>query len=469
MPIPKAFSDTATIDATRPPFDTLPGEIKLLIINYINDDTYTLLNLLLVSKAWNAVLMRGESADNAWEGRFRTISNRKSFKKRKTWHSRYVKLLHGRCIVCFMKIESGGDKAEESVGLLLLRGFKWIKVCLNCQSKPGPMRITTALTLARKYNLTYEELENVPRCSRSCKRYNDNWPPTLYQAHREACDRKVCMLDAAVAQLKLDLLKKEASIIALCPFEKSIFTSALSHSRANHCPSSRVLNEALAEILLCDNPTKEQYEAVKRYYTGLQRILYQLPTVIEETDEYDDQEDKILRFLLGKRSGGYTWLDALLKDQITLKDFSEGFDVSEEESETYWPPGRLRLVPEGDFFRSGYSIHVVDDVDADYDFYERKHLDEEDEGESQRIFKVDLPYHDLLHANLTSAIAGERLRSQMSNYLGCPCVDEQKVEYVSAANKSMILLVDGTFYHCGLQWECLPLKKPFDFLREEWQ
>lgn len=246
--------------------DRLPYELRVQIISYVEDDAYTLLNLLLVSKIWYLTLMQSEQAEKNWMRLCKIMGAKRKSKGRLSWHSTLVYLLHKHCIGCFAK-------ARCPVGLLFVRGFKFLVICDECRITPGPWQLQSFRILAEKYSLNFEDMLEVPRCFTLNRDYFERW--TWEEDH---CQGELDMgstLDGPVRQLQAWSKMRHSSLVDGCPptIDKGALLQALEHSRERLDPPSSLLNRAIVQLKLAETPDEHLYGSVVDIFKKIGRIL----------------------------------------------------------------------------------------------------------------------------------------------------------------------------------------------------
>jgi hypothetical protein len=261
-----ASEGTITIEKPAS-IDRLPYELRLQIIGYVENDAYTLLNLLLVSKIWYLTLMQSEQAEKNWERLCRRMNTKRKAKGHPTWHSTFIYLLHKYCVVCL-------KQAKWPLGKLLVKGFRFIMVCHGCQWLPGPMHLQPFYKLAKRYGLNLEDMVKLPRL-------REIEGPGLLR-HSELAESPAfrvldwrATLDEPVRQLQIWSEDRRSLVLQSCPstIDEATLSQALEYSRKHLGPSSCILNRAIVRLKSAEVPEEHLYASVVAIFERIREVL----------------------------------------------------------------------------------------------------------------------------------------------------------------------------------------------------
>lgn len=300
----------------------LPLELRLQIIQYVTNDAFTILNLLLVSKIWYTTLTSGKLAERMWKDRCLYMGMKKKAPLCRTWYTTYLDALHKRCACCFRM-------SNNRIGSLMISGYKWMRACQSYRDRPGPLHVQLISTAAIQYGVTLEDLITMPACFESSRgeaktlELDETDPRIRYSL--------LYVLETSVAQMKLMLEAKKLETIETSPVDKRLLAHAINHSRAILFPPSRALNEAVATLHLHDSPTTRHYEDVIHLYQAIESTLNEVEAV---TVSGGMDADVAVRLLLSTRRSQWTWLDSMILGKMSMSTFlaalrAENFKVKD--------------------------------------------------------------------------------------------------------------------------------------------
>lgn len=293
------------------PIDNLPYEIRQLIISCFEDDVYTLLNLLLVSKVWYVTLMHGRQAEEDWHKRCLRMAPHLKRKKAglKTWHTNFIDLLHNNCMGCH---HNYGDYA---VGAYLLYGFTFLKICHQCWQVSEPLMkyITEEQAEARCGEVSDVILRHVPRLPYG---WNPDNPRFWSLAH---------MLEAAVDQAVIRRQKEDqlfANLTSNCPSEQySTLQLAIAHCRDEQLPRCSALNEAVKGLREAESPESTHFDTILTIFESLINVVSARDAFLAEHDIEEESARPTFGDCFDRNSSDETWIDALVLKKTDVQQY----------------------------------------------------------------------------------------------------------------------------------------------------
>lgn len=301
------------------PINKLPYEIRQLIISYLDDDAFTLLHLLLVSKVWYTTLTRGKQAEEAWARRCQRMGVKNKCQGQKTWHRSFVELLHRRCVYCFAR------RPKHEAGVWLLYGFKFLKLCNACCSfdRPGPMQLVYTQDLESKHPDLSQLLSALP--------YNHPPVPGIYvikpysELHME-----FATLRTTVHQVKIHLERESAifeEVIRRCQpkSKRSAVRAAIAYVRGEGNLECKPLMEAVSVLRHSEATTPTHYSIVITLFENLRNVFDTMLTFFEEHDidlsAYSPEITSIRAICQGAKSENESYIDAMVTGDLSVADY----------------------------------------------------------------------------------------------------------------------------------------------------
>lgn len=299
------------------PIDRLPYELRQLVISYLDDDAYTLLNLTLVSKVWYVTLTNGKQAEEDWHRRCKRMDAKRKSLRCPTWYLTFIDLLHKRCILCFH------SRQLFALEPFMPYGFKFLKLCEQCPSsnKDGPMsRIPIGAMKTSDPKLA-------DHLSVAC----GFWVYDCYSFMRYYIPRlnatATHMLQVTVDQAKVRFDKEEnvwRTLVETCPLveKKTVLAAAIAHVREKTAPSCQALDEATKTLRETVLPQLEQYSPVIRFFELMQAVLAARDEFFEEHKIDTEKAYPELRTLTHLEEGvSKPWLEAIVLGRKTKEDY----------------------------------------------------------------------------------------------------------------------------------------------------
>ena len=308
-------STTITSYTVQPaPFDSLPIELKRMILPYLDTSPYSILALQLVSKSWYLTLTTGKNTDAEWERRCRAMGAHRRCPGCKTWKESWTYLMGKRCIVC-------SRSSYEKLHDLLPDGMapKWVKVCEPCQADGvHPFKCTThlgGLDQADRNSLPFKwRMLNGIRV----KIYSEVAVQRLIsnrRAEREA------QLDDLMLGFECDVDKLKAVIIAVKGVRIDPYLQTM--------PTGSYRLHALVEALLRDTKSMDHQVArdVLEHNSALEEVKSQVEVAKLQLPSADREDCLVLLHKVFGRGDVLvdkercTWLEAIAFNKISVADF----------------------------------------------------------------------------------------------------------------------------------------------------
>lgn len=200
-----AISDNAVIIQQPATIDSLPYEIRRQILSYFDDDQYTVLNLMLVSKVWYVTLRHRKQAELDFRNRCNRMGAKRKSAGCRTWHATWIDLLHKKCVRCY-------TPTGFNIGSYLLYGFKFLMSYEICRLRSGPM---TFVELYRSINREVSELMRASHESVSAPTYDGESTLEERDASTSGPPRGALGHEATVKQVKIRLERVESRLEAV--------------------------------------------------------------------------------------------------------------------------------------------------------------------------------------------------------------------------------------------------------------
>lgn len=295
-----------------------------MIVEYLDDDPYTVLNLLLVSRIWYLTLTFGKSAEDHWKRRCNVIASQKRKTAGcKTWKETFFHMLHRRCIHCY-------SVTKKSIGHLLLVGYKFLKACNRCMGRHGfgPLSIVSQEDALEEYDITQYQLDRLPY------RYEDEEAAEAYFAYdlswREEKPKEE-YLRAAIHQLICRMGARDLLIegITSCvgKEDEAYLQMAFSWASSTNvkllpCPT---LFKLVKTYRSCGSEGKED---CKKALVDLMKhvcdAMLQIETELDELEEFTWPDPELSDVVLCEGSKIY-WIDAIANKKLTPEDYIDAY------------------------------------------------------------------------------------------------------------------------------------------------
>lgn len=245
------------------PIDNLPYEIRQHIVNYFEDDCYTLLTLPLVSKVWYVTLMHGKQAEEDWHKRCMRIDP--DLKRKKvcltTWHANFIYLLHDRCMNCFRHTSS--KDSQKNIGQFLLYGLTFLRLCKHCQSGRYPMHTSLTYITVAQAKEKWKDYEAVLSKVLRFTVQTNHW--------------QTCILDAAIDQAMILRRREDDRFKVLIPNGPSehaeMLQKAIAYSRDGMVPKCGKLDSAVTILRKADALEESHYVAIVNLFTAMNKLF----------------------------------------------------------------------------------------------------------------------------------------------------------------------------------------------------
>lgn len=276
-----AVSQSSILIEQPAPIDRLPYEIRRQIISYIEDDTYTILNLMLVSRVWYVTLRNGDQAELDFQRRCHNMGAKRKSSGRPTWHATWIDLLHKKCAYCYAT-------TKFNIGNHLLYGFKYLMICESCFHARGPLE---AINIDQFREMTstmpYLNLAQLPiflpDFHPSRRPPSDPWE-MLYRSSQE----EPHVLKAAIAQKLCQRAQEFVKIEKFIddytsdPETRRLLRGACIHSRNKVEPRCSLLDKLVQDVLEDNGSEKKSFVKIEEVYGRIQNIPSLLEDMVHE-------------------------------------------------------------------------------------------------------------------------------------------------------------------------------------------
>lgn len=300
------------------PINKLPYEIRQLIISYLDDDAFTLLHLLLVSKVWYTTLTRGKQAEEAWARRCQRMGVKNKCQGQKTWRGSYVELLHRRCVCCFAR------RPKHEAGSWFLYGFTFLRLCHACLSlefeRSGPMQLIYLQDLANKHPDLQQPLIALPNL---CPAIPFVWTVTLEK-------KGFAALRTTFHQAHIHAEKESAvyeDLVRQCRprNKKTILRAAFAHVAKSEPPKCEPLEQAVSILRHARPPTPAQYADVVTLFEALRSVVTATRVFFEEHDvdpsKYSPDFTSVRTTGEDAKPANQTFIDAMVTGDLPVADY----------------------------------------------------------------------------------------------------------------------------------------------------
>lgn len=117
-------------------FNSLPRDLKYIILSYLDREPHSVYCLSMVSRSWYRALNQDSSTDVDWQRRCNAMGAKKRSPHCVTWRETFIRQIRKRCLSCL-------NISDAAFGHLLEGQPDWLTVCSNCQKLPGPWQTIT--------------------------------------------------------------------------------------------------------------------------------------------------------------------------------------------------------------------------------------------------------------------------------------------------------------------------------------
>ena len=308
------------------PIDVLPVELRLKIISYLDQEPYTLLNILLLSRIWYLTLMHGPHAEQAWKRRCE-LFGAENESPNCNWHQTFIQLLHDNCISCFRR-------GTIDIGRYLLHGFTFIKACRSCWDEPGDIYMVKTRKALKHQQLHKADLEKCPtgyyirETLMQRRQYEEHYASSGRCHGRQAQPPPAYILNIAVNQLSLKLEDGRLhaiQVMADAGLDEAAYFEALLHSQECQAPKYKVLEEKITEVKKAKRPTQAHFAAVIEAYKTVKSLVREIEEAFAKSALEEDRKVPCHSHLTEIAGScllwSVCWLDALLDGNKTVDDY----------------------------------------------------------------------------------------------------------------------------------------------------
>lgn len=287
-----------------------------MILSYIDNDPFTILNLMLVSKVWYLTFTCGRNAEDNWMRRCHAMAGiTRKVGQCKTWRESYIKLLHGRCIHCFKPTSPVNNS---HIGRLLFEGYTFIVTCSECSRQvcAGPLVAISEETAMKDYKVKKDQLQKLRHQSPTWNYLRGNGGSKRYlraaveqlawrNMAREALLQKITSCasetdDGAYLKMAIDLASKPSARLLPCP-------TVLARLVVKHIPYMDDDDGSLRERIV---------EVMRHICAVLLEIGDQLASNEKSSLLYPRLEDRVTL-----EDIKMNWIDAFMEEKVTAKDY----------------------------------------------------------------------------------------------------------------------------------------------------
>lgn len=124
-------------------FNSLPRDIKYIIISYLDYQPHSVYSLSMVSRSWYKTLNQGTHTEIDWQRRCNAMGSQRKSPHCKTWRETFIRQIRKRCLSCL-------SISDSSFGHLLEGQPDWLTVCSHCQTLPGPWQTISLYEAQRR-------------------------------------------------------------------------------------------------------------------------------------------------------------------------------------------------------------------------------------------------------------------------------------------------------------------------------